>query len=905
MANAHRNSARIASDLLTTKLVLPTLHPNVIQRPDLLARLDQGLSKKLTMVTAPTGFGKTTLVVSWITARNFTHAWVALDESENDPNRFWIYLITALRSIDASVGKAALSALRTSPMVPAQSVLTSLINDLARLSTTSVLVLEDFHLITSPEIQNSFAFFLQHLPPALHLVLISRSEPLFSVAIYWARDEVTELNADHLRFNLAETEAFFEATVQPPPAPSVTAKIFTQTQGWVGGLRLAASSLQNQDDQSGADGFLRSVSDMQRHITEYLIEEVLKKQPEEVQVFLLRTCFLNRLTGALCDAVTETENGAALLERLERQNLFILKLSSEGSRAWYRYYPLFAESIQEFVRRSLGEKEISSILEKASEWYEKNGSIDEAIEAALAAKQYERSLSLMEAFSKFNNLGVVYSLSRWLAQIPGEQILLHPRMSFIFAQVTLYTSDRFSPATMARVEPFVQAAETAWRAANDLEMLGELHSFEGIAAWWRGDLRKAFAFAHQALTELPEQDLMFRGNALLILTYEALNEGRIVDAQDYALETRALLGAAQNIYGVLAAMQMLSAIFYWQGDLEQAEQVNRQILADADDAALGESMLDDQGTAALGIANRAYEQNDLEAAKTWAARAQEKGQQRGNEALLAQSTICLSRIQLARGEREQAGAWLASLAARVTNPTWRRLVEDEQALFSIRGNDARAVQGWLAQMAAENLDHLFAVENERRTLILARLRLLEGKPAPALEALEGRIDDAQKHGRVRSRVEALILKALAHYASRDMDQAAESITQALKTGEEKGFRRLFLDEGEKMAALLQSVLPRLSNRALKLYAATLLHSFPAGETAVSGTAEAGVLIEPLSHQELRVLRLLDSGLSNMEIASELVVSRNTIKTQVQSIYRKLNVNSRAEVRQVAHELKLL
>ncbi len=904
MTDSQKKPARIGDDLLKTKLAPPRLHPSVIQRKDLFNLLDKGLSKKLVLVTAPTGFGKTTLVVSWISARNFAYAWLALDENDNDPIRFWTYLITALRSIDASIGKAALSALRTSPVLPLQSVLVSLINDLTQLSSTSVLVLEDFHHISSPEINNFISFFLQHMPASLHLVLISRSEPVLPLAIYWARDELVELNSENLRFSLAETQAFLSSTVNLPLGQAVLERLHDQTEGWAGGLRLAASSLQGISDLGEAEKALLAFSGMKRHVADYLIEEVFKKQPEEVQAFLLRTCFLSRLTGPLCNAVAETENGAAVLEKLERQNLFILQLSNEGGRTWYRYYPLFAESIQVLARGRLGEAAVSTILEKASTWYEMNGFINEAIEIALTAKLFERSLRLMEAFSRFNNLGVVYTLSRWLAQIPGDLILRFPRMSFIHAQVIVYTSDRFSPATMTKVQPFAQAAEKAWRATNDLAMLGELHSFQGIAAWWQGDLKKAFAFAHESLAELPEPDIQFRGNSLLIITFEALNEGRILEAQDHALEARALLGAAQNIYGVLAALQMLSAIATWQGDLEQAGRLDRQILEDASEAMLGESMLDDQGTAFLGLAKSAYEQNDLEAAENQAARALELGQKRGNEALIVQATICLANIHFARGDPEQARTVLESLSAQITNPAWRSQVKDELALFSIRASDVEALQGWL-KMAAEPAEPLFPVQIEHRAFIQARLRLLEGKPDSALAALQDWKGKAEKHGRVRSQLEALNLEALAHYASLDMDQAAQSMTRALQIGEAKGFRRLFLDEGGKMAALLQSILPRLSNRALKLYAVTLLHSFPADRISEAGAAEMGVLIEPLSHQELRVLRLLDSGLTNAEIASELFVSRNTIKTQVQSIYRKLNVNSRPEVRQVARELKLL
>jgi LuxR family maltose regulon positive regulatory protein len=394
----------------------------------------------------------------------------------------------------------------------------------------------------------------------------------------------------------------------------------------------------------------------------------------------------------------------------------------------------------------------------------------------------------------------------------------------------------------------------------------------------------------------------------------------MIEAQDHALEARALLGAAQNIYGVLAALQILSEVFYWQGDFDQADQLNRQILAEADEAAWGESMLDDQGIAALGLANSAYEQNDLDNAGQRAARALELGRQRGNELLQAQAAIRLALIQAAMGNLERGRELLRSLAAEVQNRAWLREVQDAQALLSIRANEIASLDWWLTLIAADigpapgvemggntarEKPSILPVQKEREAFTLARLHIAAGKPRAVFEALTGWQADAARLGRVRSQVEALCLEALAHHANLDQVQAVQALTQALRIGQARGFRRLFLDEGAKMAGLLQSVLPTLPNRSLGLYASTLLHSF--SPELVSGQAGPGVpaLVEPLSQQELRVLRLLAGGLSNAEIARELVVSINTVKTQVKSIYRKLNVNSRYEARQVARELNLL
>jgi LuxR family maltose regulon positive regulatory protein len=897
MSELKSAAPRPADKLLHTKLMPPRLHSAVISRVDLLSRLDASLTKKLTVLTAPTGSGKTTLVSMWIASRDFPSAWVTLDENDNDPSRFWTYAVSALRTLDPALGKITLSALMTSQQSSFESLLTPLINDLARLKETSALVLEDYHFINSNEINEGLSFFIQHLPESLHLVLITRADPNLPLAILRARDELVELNTTDLRFSVAETEAFLREIAHIGIPPSAVVMLQERTEGWVAGLRLAALSLQNRSTGE-AEKVIQTFSGSHRYIADYLIKEVFESQPEDMQNFLLKTCFLKRLTDSLCDAITDAANGAARLEQLERDNLFIVQLEHGGKRVWYRYNPLFAESIQHLARQRLGDGGVRSIFEKASSWYEVHGLYDEAIETALAAKLFERAILLVEKFIEIHDITQWQTLTRWLENIPDELIFRHSAICFSYAQVILYTSDRFAPATTIEIEPFLGAAERTWRAEENHKGVGEVLSFRGIAAWWRGDFQKAFEYAHQSLEEIPEDDVLYRGTSLLIVSYEALNTGRILDAQDKALEARALLGAAQNIYGVLGAIQMLSEIFYWQGELEQAEQLNRQILAEA----VGdESMLDDQGIASLNLGKIAHERNDLDQAERFAARALDLGGQRGNEMLQVQANIQLALIYAARNDLQKARALVKSLEARTQNPALLREVQDAHALLSIWANEFTSLEWWLNIIATEK-QNVLPVQKEREAFTLARLRLAEGKAIEALEAINGWQADAAEQGRVRSQVEASCLEALAYFGDSDLSKATKSLTGALTLGHEKGFRRLFLDEGPRMAALLRAVSPALPNRTLNLFAATLLHSFSPESLA---RQDAPPLVEPLSQQELRVLRLLVAGLSNTDIAKELVLSTNTIKTHVKSIYRKLNIRSRDEAREVAKELKLV
>jgi LuxR family maltose regulon positive regulatory protein len=709
-----------------------------------------------------------------------------------------------------------------------------------------------------------------------------------------------EIDTHDLRFNTQETESFLRASTQKEIPSTAIASLSQKTEGWAAGLQLAALSLQNKD-LGQIQEFVQSFSGSHRYVSDYLIREVFEDQPEPVQSFLLKTCFLKSLSAALCDAVTENNNSAALLEYLERDNLFLVRLDQGRGQLWYRYNPLFAESIQFLARQQLDQGAIRSLFERASSWYEYQGLLEDAIETALSAESFERALSLIERYLEIHDLREARTLSRWLETVPRSDLLQHPIICFTLAQIILYSEDRFAPATELKIEPFLATAETAWQAEQDLTRLGQLHSFRGNVAWWQGNLQKSFEQARLSLDELPESEVFWRGNSLLMLSYEALNEGRVLDAQDLVLEARALLGAAQNIYGVLAAIQLLGEVFYLQGDLDQTEQLNQQILADA----VGDvSMLDDQGIASLSLANIAYERNELEQAERFARRALDLASQRSNETLQVQAANRLARIFAARGEGTGALELLRSLESKIKKPSLLPEIQSARVLLLLQENDISSLGGWV-KMVSEGNRNVLHLQKELDAFTLARLRILENRSKDALEILGPWKPDAAENGRVRSQVEACLLEALAHQAEGDLEKAILPLVEALTLGQSKGFRRLFLDEGGRLAALLQAALPSIHNRILSLFASTLLHLFPAMSTANLKVTDSTVQIEPLSQQELRVLRLLVAGMSNTEIASELVVSNNTVKTHVKSIYRKLGVKSREEAREITRELRLL
>ena len=476
MSTGQKSIPTSNNPLLHSKFMPPRLNSNVVPRDDLLSHLDRGISRKLAVVIAPTGFGKTTL-----------------------------------------------STLMTSQHPSFQTLLTPIINDLARLNETSVLVLEDFHFIASKEIVDGVSFLIQHLPNSLHLILITRTEPGLPLPLLRVRDEMMEITVADLRFEQKETE------------------------GWVAGLHLIILSLRDKDRANDVGNLIQSFSGRDRYVADYLIEEVFKNQSETVQSFFLKTCFFNRLTSSLCDAIIDVNNSSAMLEQLERDSLFLVQLERHQEQPWYRYSPIFAESIQHLARQRIGEAGIQTLFEKASNWYEYQGLLDEEVETAVTAKLFERAITLIERFIEIHDLREMNTLERWLAKIPQQTIMLHPTICFTHAQVILYSRDRFASATATRIEPFLGSAESVWRTEENHGRIGQLLSFCGNVQWSQGDFLKAFQYARQSLAELPEHDVFWRGNSLLIISYEALQAGRIRDAQDYVLEARALFGLSNQL----------------------------------------------------------------------------------------------------------------------------------------------------------------------------------------------------------------------------------------------------------------------------------------------------------------------------------------------------------------------
>jgi LuxR family maltose regulon positive regulatory protein len=904
-------------ELLTTKLTPPRLRTSLVARESLAERLEEGLERKLTLLSAPAGFGKTTLAAAWIARRREKGAppaaWLSLDSGDNDPVRFWRYVATACRAFGPEVGQAALALLERPRQVSLETVLTALLNSLAGLSGRHLLVLDDYHLVTAEPVHDTLAFAIDHLPASVHLVLVTRSDPPLPLARLRAHDELAELRASDLRFSLDETRAFLQQAVPFPLAAEAVARIFDHTEGWAAGLRLVALALQGRKDPAESEQFLATFSGSQRLIVDYLVSDVLAAQPEPVQEFLLQTAFLPRLTGSLCDAVTGRDDSAAQLEGLERSNLFLLPL--DGAGRWYRYHSLFAEAMQHQARQRMDEARLCELSQRASGWYADHGLLPEAVDASLFAGDFGRAAGLLE---RIVTPGLVsnefHTLRTWMEQLPEAVLRDHPGLCLAYAEAILFTSDRRAAADRDRLEVPLAMAEARWRAAEEGPRLGQVLALRAMVAWWYGDLAQVVAAAREALRLLSEDDKQWRGISLLFVGMDQALAGRLDEALPTLQAARTLSRAADNVYGRLSSTHLLADVYADQGELHQAAQLYRQVLAeteDLDDAGLDAlEALFDRGRALLGLGALSLEWNDLETAEAYARQARDLGTELGEEFLLVPGSILLARALHARGHTAAAQDLLQELVAQVPDRRWSPLRELRawQARLALDAGDLASARHLAAPMGPPVDGDVPAPVRELEALVAARVHLACGLPPAALQLLESWQAEAQAQGRGRSELEIRVLQVLAYHATGDPSHASQALAQALAGAAPEGYRRLFLDEGAAMAALLHELLPGLPDGPLSGYARALLLAFATEQRqrSLPGAASGATsIVEPLSEQEQHVLRLLAAGLSNAEIAAELVISINTVKSHVRSIYGKLDVHSRRQARDAARQLNLL
>ncbi len=595
----------------------------------------------------------------------------------------------------------------------------------------------------------------------------------------------------------------------------------------------------------------------------------------------------------------ERSDSAQLLERLERENLFLATLDNGDARAWYRYHPLFAEALRQHARQQLGDAQVRALHERASAWYEAQGMHYDAVEAAIVAGQVSRAAALIEGLFDRGGLNELYTLARWVERLPSATLPDHPLLCL--ATPTPCCSP---PTATPRPRRMSSSSGRAWPRppGSGRKMSPGWGRSPRCVRWWRSGRTicpRHLPMRARRSSCWTSTICRYRSVSLLYGAQEQLFAGRADAAQRLLMESYTLFEITQNIHGRQAATMGLGDLCWYQADLESAAHYFRQVL---DGAVGGEEMLDDQSYALCGLGAIAYERDDLELAEQQAQQAHELARRRHSEMLLVRSALILSLVRQARGQKDQARLDLQALAAQTRNAQLLRELHSGQARLALATGDLEAAQRWRAAVLAQGAP-VSQLQAEHEGLTLARLQLAQGDPQAARATLERWRADAAAQGRTRSEVEILALQALAHSAQADRAAAAQALTQALSLGQPRGLRRIFLDLGEPLAALVREAAPSLGKRTLAAYAATLLRTLTPGHARTPPTI-ALPLLEPLSPQEQRVLRMIVAGRTNPEIARELVVSANTVKTHIKNIYRKLNVGTREEAQAAARELHL-
>ena len=900
------------TSLLATKLHIPRPRPHLVVRAHLIAQLQQGMECTLTLVSAPAGFGKTTLLAQWLAESGTLAAWVSLGPEDNDPTSFLSYVIAALQTLDAQIGTTALSLLRTPQPPPPEAVLAVLSNDLAGHEAGDfTLVLDDYHIINDESIQRGMTFLLEHLPPHLHLILASRADPPLPLARLRAQGQLCEIRTADLRFGAAEVSAFLQAVMGLDLEASAIAILEQRTEGWIAGLQLAALSLQGRADVSR---FLAAFSGSHRYVLDYLSEEVLARQSAPMQQFLLHTCILDRLSGPLCDAVTGQEGSQAMLEALDRANLFVVSLDDE--RRWYRYHHLFAEVLLNHLQQT-SPALVPTLHRRASAWYEQHELPAEAVQHALAVPDFELAARLIEpiAFPIVFHQGQIDTVRGWMNALPEALLRARPLLCIQQASYLMFTNQL--EAAEARLQDAGRGIQEEMPAEQARDIRSYMLTIRAGIANLAGETMQGVSFARQALDLLPEAEVFLRMGALVTTAHAYLASGDVTPASERELAAAdALIQTAGDLLAVERSKTLLARLYVLQGRLRQAaaayEQV-RQALPGPE--ALQTSFGSFFYHFALG--DLLCEWNDLEAAE----RHLLQGMALINEPLTLEPFVALlgytalARLQQARGNMREALATLDALAHLAQQRGFApHLVTQGAAMraqLKLAQGDLAAAIRWAdtngLSVDGENLSY----PREGEYLALARVRIAQGRDDPAapflqdaLHLLERLLREAEAKARMGSVLEILIVRALALEAQGKRRSALSTLERALLLAEPEGYIRLFVDERMPMLALLRLAQAR---GMVPGYVITLLAAF--GEQTRANpalhTARSSSLVEPFTEREREVLRLLLEGASNREIARHLVISVNTVKKHVYNLCGKLGVQSRAQAIVRARTLNLL
>ena len=910
--------------LLATKLYIPPARANRVPRSRLIEQLN--IPRPLTLIAAPAGFGKTTLLSNWLPQSQHCVTWLSLDEDDNDPIRFWGYVVAALQKLRANLGEDALKLLQSPQPPPVTAILSALINDVSSFPDNFSIVLDDYHLIKTQSIHEALTFLLDHQPPQMHVILTTRADPPLPIARLRARDQLTELRADDLRFTRDEAAMFLNEVMGLRLSADNIAMLDSRTEGWIAGLQLAALSMQGREDVSG---FVQAFSGSHRHVLTYLAEEVLEQSPEGTLSFLLQTSILDRLCGPLCDAVLGGNESQTLLQKLEQANLFIVPLDDKGK--WYRYHHLFAEVLQSRLQQTQPDL-ISELHCRASHWFEQNGLNAEAIEHALGGKDWIHAMNLIDAnLENIQLRGEVATALRWLGALPDEAIHARPIMGLSHAWLLVLGNDlKTVERRLGSVEQALQADQTLGLATKTT-LLGQVAILRQINALQLdspGEI--TIAAGRKLLALLPEDDLARRGFVLLFMgCVQYLSFGDMQAAERCFEESIQSSRSAGDAFTEMLARAHLSQMRVISGQLHAAELPCIDLRRLASEP--GWEQVPAAGLSHVMLGRILYERNDLsgalQALSPFIADIMvEESYSLARPAIV--SCILLARVQLALGDFNEARKLLDRVWGKIQKDRLKQIsvpVAAYRARILLGLGDLETALEWAQEIGSTISDPLNP-SLEYDHISLARVWWKQGRLPEARQLLARLLLPAELAGRMGRVIEILALQVTVNLAQGEDSDALASLERALTLAEPEGYIRTFVDEGEPMRDAISNWRLEISRRRdlievqtrLMAYADKLLKAFSDGANQLALIAKHPLgtnhpvnapfpqssLVAPLSARELEVLHLIAEGLSNDAIARKLFLATSTVKVHLKHIYGKLDVNSRTQAIARLHELHL-
>ena len=915
--------------LLATKFFVPSNRLELVSRPRLIKHLNECLHCKLTLISAPAGFGKTTLVTEWLDgfAKEKTKnriIWLSLDENDNDYARFLTYFVTALNRIEgmkATIGTEALSLLQSPQLPPAETILTSLINEIAALSDKIVFTLDDYHLIDTQSIHEALGFFLENLPPQLHLVIVTREDPFLPLSRLRTRGQLTELRAANLRFTSSEAAEFLNQVMSLNLSAQDIATLERRTEGWIAGLQLAAISLQGKKDTTG---LIKSFSGSHRLVLDYLIEEVLEQQSESIQKFLLQTSILNRLTGSLCDALTGQDNSQQVLESLDRANLFIVPLDEE--RHWYRYHHLFADLLRQRLRQKHPEQ-IPKLHLLASEWYEGNSLWLDAIHHAFASEDLNRVADLIElVWIPMNTSYQSVTWLGWAKILPDELVRSRPVLSAACGWASLDTGDLeaaelyfqdaerwFDAIAGENEQPEDPPAKATGLDKEELRSLStSIANGRAYLAQALGDVNGTVKYAHRAADLLRENEYFERGLSDVLSGFAYWASGDLEAAHQAVSDAIAKMQMSGKLPFIISFTSYLADILTTQGRLHETERIYLQLLEFA--AEQDKPEIKETAVLHLGLSELYFERGDMEAATRHLQRSEKLGEQPAFPPWYRHWVCAHVHIMIAQGDLEDVIEMLNGaerLYYRHPIPDVRPLTALVARIWLAQGKLTEALHWVQEQNLSVDDDLSYLREFEHITLVRVLITRYKNRQdvadvQDATGLLERLLKAAEEGGRMGSVIEILMLQALALEAQGNIPAALVPLERALRLAEPEGFFRIFVGEGPPMARLLYEA---ISEQTQPNYIQRLLGAFPVDEPEKADSSKPqgpdSELIEPLSEREIEVLQLIAEGLPNQEISTQLYLSLNTVKAHTRNIYGKLGVNSRTQAASRARALGIL